>query len=333
MDAERWDDFRYFLAVAKTSSIKKAAADLQTTQSAVSKRLDRLESTLKVKLLERGPAGAKLTYQGQRVLNHALSAEAALSRAQDGARDAEARIKGDCSMMVGDGVANYWIADFLPGFFVRYPDIELKMMLDVEGRADHNELFDIRLHYIPPADTDQIAKVLATVHFIPFASRRYLEEHGTPRSVDDLEHHRLIDQAQYLISKGTWASWFSDAPLKYTALFTNQSSFLARAVETGVGIALMPTYMVIANSDYVPLDIGMRLPLKLYASYRREQAQKNAVRTTLQYLRECVFHPKTMPWFESHFISPDASWGAMHEQAVARCSVEGPGVSEPLAAE
>lgn len=334
MDAERWDDFRYFLAVAKTSSIKKAAADLQTTQSAVSKRLDRLENALKVQLLERGPLGAQLTYQGQRVLNHALSAEAALSRAQEGARDAEARIKGDCSIKVGDGVANYWIADFLPGFFTRYPDIELKMMLDIEGETDRNELFDIRLHYMPPADTEQIAKVLGTVHFLPFASRDYLEEHGTPRSVDDLEHHRLIDQTQYLISKGTWASWFSDAPLKYTALFTNQSSFLARTVRAGVGIALMPTYMVVADGDYVPLDIGMRLPLKLYASYRREQAQKNTVRTTLQYLRECVFDPKTMPWFESHFVTPDASWAEIQRQAVTRSTVESSAnLSEPLAAE
>lgn len=334
MDAERWDDFRYFLAVAKTSSIKKAAAELQTTQSAVSKRLDRLESTLKAQLLERGPAGAKLTYQGQRVLSHALSAEAALSRAQEGARDAEARVRGDCSIKVSDGVANYWIADFLPGFFTRYPEIELKIMLDTEVRADQNELYDIKLHYMPPADTEQIAKVLGTVHFIPFASRQYLEDYGTPLSVSDLEHHRLIDQAQYLISKGTWASWFSDAPLKYTALFTNHSSFLARAVRAGVGIALMPTYMVLADSNYVPLDIGMRLPLKLYASYHREHAQKNTVRTTLNYLRDCVFDPKSMPWFEDQFVAPTASWTELHRRALDCNTVDGPpGFAEPLAAE
>jgi DNA-binding transcriptional LysR family regulator len=321
MDAERWDDFRYFLAVAKTSSIKKAAAELRTTQSAVSKRVDRLEAALKVRLLERGPTGAKLTYQGQRVLNHTLSAEAALARAQEGAQNAEARIKGDCSLMVGDGIANYWIAEFLPGFFTRYPDIGLKMMLDVELNTDHNELFDIRLHYMPPADADQVAKVLGTVHFTPFASRQYLEKHGTPRSVEDLEHHRLIDQTQYLIAKGTWSSWFNDAPLKHTALFTNQSSFLARAVRAGAGIALMPTYVVIADDEYVPLDIGMRLALNLYASYRRERAEKHAVRTTLDYLRNCVFDPKIMPWFENRFVMPDASWREICRLAIARCAI------------
>jgi DNA-binding transcriptional LysR family regulator len=332
MGSDRWDDFRYFLAVAKSSSIKKAAAELKTTQSAVSKRLERLERALNVRLFERGPTGAKITYQGQRILNHVLSAEMALSRAQDGAQGAESRVTGDCSLRLSDGIANYWIADFLPGFFTRYPDIELKMMLDADEKAERSELFDICLHYMPPADTEQIAKNLGTVHFIPFASRRYLAEHGTPRSVEDLAHHRLIDQTQYLISRGTWTAWFNDNAVTYTSLFTNQSSFLARTVLMGVGIALMPTYMVIKNSEFVPLDVGMRLPLKLYASYRREQAQKSAVRTTLEFLRERVFDLKNMPWFDSQFLAPDLNWREMHREAVARNNRASAG-TEKIAAE
>jgi len=318
MDASRWDDFRYFLAVAKTSSIKKAAANLQTTQSAVSKRLDRLENALHTRLFERGPAGAQLTYQGQRVLEHALSAEASLSRAQEGAQDAVSRITGDCSIRLYDGIANYWLADFLPAFFTRFPEIELKMMLVTDEAAELGDLFDIRLHYLPPSDTEDVARNLATVHLIPFSSRRYLAEHGTPESVEDLARHHLIDQSQYLISKGTWSSWFGDKGAKYTSLFTNHSSFLARAVRAGVGIALMPTYVAVTDDELVPLDIGLRLPLRLFASYRRERAQKTAVRTTLGFLREHVFNTVTMPWFQENFVAPDPSWRAIQEQAIAR---------------
>jgi DNA-binding transcriptional LysR family regulator len=323
MDAGRWDDFRYFLAVAKTSSIKKAAIELSTTQSAVSKRIDRLESALNARLFERGPAGAKITYQGQRILNHVLSAETALSRARDGAQEVTSRIAGDCSLRLSDGIANYWIADFLPGFFTHHPDVELKMMLETDEQVARNELFDIRLHYTPPLDTEQIAKNLCTIHFIPFASRRYLEEHGTPRTMEDLAQHRLIDQAQHLISKGTWAAIFNDNAATCTSLFTNQSSFLARAVQMDVGIALMPTYMAIKDDAFVPLDIGLRIPLKLYASYSRGQAQKNAVRTTLNFLRERVFDLKIMPWFEDRFMPPDLNWRKLHREAVARVAQNG----------
>lgn len=323
MDSQ-WDDIRYFLAVAKALSLKKAAAALGTTQSAVGKRLDRLERALNVRLVERGPKGAKLTYQGQRMLDHALSAETALSQAKESARGAEGRISGDCSLQLSDGVANYWISSFLPAFFRRYPNIELKMMLDTEERSGRNELFDIRMHYLPPADADHISRPLCTIHFMPFASRTYIEERGMPKSVPDLVNHRLLDQTQYLISKGTWSSWVSDAPLNHTSLFTNHSSFLARAVLSGTGIALMPTYMILNDANYVPLDIGMTLPIRLFASYRREQALKYAVRATINYLRESIFDMKRMPWFAETFAAPGDGWHALMKAALERSSRDAP---------
>ncbi|MGN6515270.1 MAG: LysR family transcriptional regulator [Rhizomicrobium sp.] len=316
----RWDDFRYFLAVAKTASIKRAAADLRTTQSAVSKRLNKLERSLGVRLLDRRSSGTTLTYQGQRILSHALSAETALARAKDGAKEIEGRVTGDCSIQLSDGIANFWIAQFLPGFFDLHPQIELKLMLDQDAGMTHKELFDIRLHYRPPSDGGQVTRPLCTVHFIPFASRGYVEKHGAPRTIPDLANHRLIDQLQYLISKGSWAAWFENAPLKHTSLFTNQSSFLARSVESGAGVGLMPTYIVLAARDLVPLDIGMRLPLRLYASYHREQALKAPVRTTLTFLRERIFDLKRMPWFGQDFAAPEPAWTALHQQALARAA-------------
>ena len=128
---------------------------------------------------------------------------------------------------------------------------------------------------------------------------------------------------------GAWAQWFEGLPMKHTSVFTNQSTFLARAVLAGVGIALMPTYMVLANPEFIPLDLSIQFPLDLFASYHRERAQKQAVRTTLNFLRERVFDPKTMPWFAREFAAPDAQWRELHLQALARAAVPHP----PLAAQ
>lgn len=318
----RWDDFRYFLSVAKTESIKRAAIELQTTQSAVSKRLDRLEHALGVRLLERGPSGTRLTYQGQRILRHALSAETALAQAQEGAERAQERIKGDCSIQLSDGVANYWMASFLPGFFGRYPEIELRMMLDLDQSVERANPCDIRLQYLPPSDTTQISKPLCTIHFMPFASRAYIARHGAPHSVDELASHRLIDQTQHLVSKGSWTTWFSNAPLKHTSLFTNRSGLLGSAVQAGVGIALMPTYLTTFDSSLVPLDIGMRLPLRLYANYHREQALKHPVRSTLGFLTEHAFDVKNMPWFADEFVAPAPDWVGLRQRALDRADVD-----------
>ena len=328
MDKGHWDDFRYFLAVAKTSSIKRAAMALGTTQSAVSKRLDKLEKVLGVRLVDRTATGTRLTYQGQRVLNHAMAAEVSLYRARCDATAADNRVEGDCSILASDGIANYWMAAYLDSFFSHYPDLELKIMLDSGLSTPRSELFDLRLHYHAPSDVTLVAKTLGTVHFMPFASRGYIERHGMPKSVKELTEHRLIDQAQYLISRGSWATWFESAQLKHTALFTNQSAFLARAVLSGAGIALMPTYMVLVDPGFVPIDIDMHFSLRLFVSFERERAKKQAVRTTLNFLRQLMFDADAMPWFGEDFSLPDARWHIFHRRSLDQAQGESPMAAE-----
>ena len=315
---DRWDDFRFFIAVANSASIKRAAALLGTTQSAVSKRIDRLEQTLGTKLFDRGATGTRLTYQGERILPHALSAQRELSLAQTEAQGACVRIEGDCSILLSDGVANYWLSQFLPAFFDAYPNIELKMILDHDLSAPRNEIFDVRMHYFEPSNPEQISRPLASVHFMPFASRDYIERYGMPQSIADLQHHRVLDLSQYLTTSGSWSSWFGSDINKTTSLFTNQSSFLVRCVTNSVGIALMPTYITLVEPNLVPLKLGMKFRTTLFASYHRERALKQPVKTMLSFLRSYVFEPKVMPWFFEEFVTPADDWGGLLESLMSR---------------
>ncbi|MEJ0042802.1 MAG: LysR family transcriptional regulator [Rhizomicrobium sp.] len=73
--AERWGDLPYFIAVAREGSIKRAAAALGVTQSAVSKRIDSLEQWLGGRAFDRSARGTAITYQGERMLHHVLAAQ------------------------------------------------------------------------------------------------------------------------------------------------------------------------------------------------------------------------------------------------------------------
>jgi DNA-binding transcriptional LysR family regulator len=304
----RWDDYRIFETIAKTSSIKRAAITLGTTQSAISKRLLRLEQTLGTRLFDRGPKGALLTYQGERVLTRVLAASKELAQAASDAHRAGCRVEGDCSLQMSDGIANCWITQFIVPFFERYPNIELKIFLDQDMGSSKNQALDIRLHYYEPVDPTKIVRPLASVHFIPFAARSYLEKHGIPNSLGELTTHRFADQAQHLGGKGAWSTWFGDDVVRSTSIFTNQSAFLANCVQEGVGIALMPTYMAISNPELVPLDLDIKFTARLYASYHRERAGSQAVKIVLNFLRGVVFDAKSMPWFDEVYHFPSVDW-------------------------
>jgi DNA-binding transcriptional LysR family regulator len=307
-DSLDWDDFRVFLEVVRHGSFNRAAVKLKMTQPTVSRRLARLEKAIGVRLFDRDRRGPRLTYEGQRIYNDACAAQMALLRAATQATNAGGRVDGDCKLFMGDGIASYWMTRFLSPFFNRYPNIELKLFGAHDASADKREIFDLHVHYYEPVESDPIAVRVATMHFIPFASRDYLERHGTPSGVEDLSRHRLLDLAVYLADMGSWASWSREEAATRTALFTNLSACLAESVRHGAGIALLPTYAPLVDETFVPLDIGVRFQAPVYISYQRDATKKWPVRATLDYLRTNVFDRKQMPWFREAFVAPTSEW-------------------------
>ena len=309
-DGVDWDDFRVFLEVVRHGSFNRAAVKLKMTQPTVSRRLLRLENAIGVRLFDRDRRGPRLTYEGQRIYNDAIAAQVALMRAANQASNAANRVDGDCKLHMGDGIASYWMSRFLAPFFTRYPNIELKLFGAHETSADRREIFDLQVHYYAPAETDPIATRVATMHFVPFGSRDYLRRHGTPRGVEDLGRHRLLDLAVYLADMGSWASWSREEAATRTVLFTNLSACLAEAVRHGAGIALLPTYAALVDDAFVPLDIGVRFQAPIYISHQRDATRKWPVRATLDYLRTNVFDRNAMPWFRDNLVFPAPEWRA-----------------------
>jgi DNA-binding transcriptional LysR family regulator len=306
-----WDDFRIFLAVVQTGSVNRAALRLGLSQPTASRRLARLEKHLGVRLFDRDRAGPRLTHHGRRILNDVSAAGTSLNRASRGAGADQGRIEGDCRIVMGDGLATYWMPRFLSKFYERHPNIELKLYVSQDTAAGKNDAFDIQLHYYAPVEVDPVSTRVATLHFVPFASRGYLAKHAAPKTLDELAGHRMLEMTAYRIDKGPWSHWLKGAPMQLAPLLTNQSAPLAECVRQGAGIALLPTYVVAIDEDFVPLDMGLHLPTPVYMSFQREAAKKWPVRATIDFLRDVVFQRKSMPWFAEEFHFPAPSWRSM----------------------
>jgi DNA-binding transcriptional LysR family regulator len=303
-----WDDFRVFLGVVEIGSIHRAAAAIGLSQPTISRRLGRLEEVLGARLFDRDRTGTRLTHEGRRVYNEISTARYAMARAARASRHPNRNIEGDCKVVMGDGLATYWLPYFIDHFFHLHPTVELKLFVSHDTVSGKNEVFDVRLHYFAPTEATPIGVRLGSLHFVPFASRDYLAKHGRPSSIEDLPDHRLLGHTGYLIDKGSWASWSNDAPAQFASFLTNQSGPLVACVKQGVGIALLPTYLAVTDDTLVPLRVGTHFPLPIYMSYQRETAMKPPVRSTLNFLKDSVFNNKKMPWFSDVFEEPQESW-------------------------
>ena len=313
-----WDDFRVFLAVVEIGSIHRAAEAVGLSQPTTSRRLKRLEEVLGVRLFDRDRAGSRLTHEGKRVYNEISSARFAMVRAARATQHPNRNIEGDCKIVIGDGLATYWLPYFVDRFFELHPNIELKLFVSLDTGAGKNEIFDIQLHYFEPVEANPISIRLGSLHFIPFASRGYLEKYGRPSTVQDLSKHRLLGHTAYLVDKGTWAAWANDAPAQMSSFLTNQSGPLVACVKQGAGIALLPTYLAVTDDVLVPIDLGTHFPLPVFMSYQRGTAMKWPVRTVLTYLKDTVINRKTMPWFSDAFEAPGKNWEQIFDARTKR---------------
>ncbi len=302
-----WDDYRVFLEVVRAGSFNRAAANLRMTQPTVSRRLMRLEAALGVRLFERDRRGPRLTDEGHRIYNDTSAAHTALTRAASAPPRPEPEPAGECRISMGDGVAAYWMTRFLPAYFHRFPRTALRLLGGYT--SDVKENVDLRLQYFRPSDAEPLIVRLATLHFLPFASREYLARHGTPHRIGDLSDHRVLDLTVYLadISQWTMTPRSGDGAVM-TAVSTNLNSCLAEAVRHGAGIGLLPSYMAAVDGSLVPIEVGIRYQAPLYVSYRRDDAQRWQVRSALDFLRSVVFDETAMPWFAEHYAPPLTGW-------------------------
>lgn len=306
-EGANWDDFRVFLEVIRTGSFNKAAVRLRLTQATVSRRLARLETAIGTRLFDRDRRGPRLTADGQRIFNDANAAHNALLRAASRSDPAREGVEGECKIVISDGLASFWLTRFLAPFFARYPKIQLKL-LPASDVASEKRDYDLLVHYYEPREADSGSLRLATMHLIPFASVDYLREHGTPKSIEDLAGHRLIELAHYLNDAGSWPNWSPGAADRRALLSTSSSVCVAEAVRLGAGIAVVPTYAGAVDAAYVPLDVGMRFQVPVNVSYGRDAPKSWAVRTTLEFLRHNVFDQKNMPWFQDAYVAPAEDW-------------------------
>jgi DNA-binding transcriptional LysR family regulator len=313
-----WDDFRLFVAVARVGSFTRAARELRVSEPTVSRRIKRLESMLDAKLFDRGKRAAQLTHEGKRALNYANAAEHSISRAVALTSEATSGIEGECKLLVGDGVGSYWMPQFLAPFLIGNRDIELVLFTTQDRATVKRPLFDLQIQYMEPLAQDTVPIRLGTLHFMLFATKDYLAEHGAPTRVEDLARHRIVDLTLDLTEKGMMASWAGISGRN--ALLTNSNTVLGEMVRRGGGIALMPTYAAMVDLQFVPILPNLNLHAPLYVCFERETGKKKPVRATIDYLKDYVFDRQRMPWFFDHFVVPHKDWKKTFDTCLARAT-------------
>ena len=128
-----WDDLRIFHAVAQAGSLNRAAATVDLHRSTVLRRIERLESALGQRLVDRGTDGISLTAAGERLLPHTeRMLDEAVGLAEIADRDPgrpAGRIRVGATYNLAYGLLPKVIAEFRDAF----PDISVELAATPDG--------------------------------------------------------------------------------------------------------------------------------------------------------------------------------------------------------
>ncbi len=190
-------DVETFLVVADELSISGAARSLDVSKSVVSRRLQRIESTLKVQLLRRTTRRVELTEEGQIYFNGLRSLRGLLDKAHEELQRTRDRPSGLIRMILPSYLGSSVVTQkVIPEFLSDHPDVVIDARLTDAGPFTVPREFDLflmtRLIDRTLPDSTMRERKLGRLRSGVFATPSYLERMGTPTHPNDLAAHQCV---------------------------------------------------------------------------------------------------------------------------------------------
>lgn len=240
---------RLFLKVVECGSLSAAGRATGQSPASVSRKIAQLEEEVGVKLLERTSRSLALTNIGEVYYERVFAIIGQIDNLNIAISEKQSAPRGVLNVHTRASIATRFLADALPAFLERYPDIVLRLTLGESSPDLDRHNADVEISVGMPDNPDLMIRRLSQgVERILYASPAYLAAHPRIVSPEDLLEHNCL--ALQNPSGDEPASWHCRTAagvkeLRVTGnLAVNDAHVLHQAVVSGIGLGLLPAWMV-----------------------------------------------------------------------------------------
>jgi len=297
LSGQFWGELRVFLAVAKAKSFNRAAEALNTSQPTVSRQVKRLQDLMGSQLFIPTQQGVRLTQKGEDLAKALTKLDLALYSLTNDLKAETRQTEGTVRVSITDGLNTFFVAPSLSNFSTTYPMIQMHLKSPLNVISLRENQTDLMIGFHPAEATDIVVKKLGQLHFIPVASKSYIDNFGLPTR-KNLENHFFLQSEFYLARTGLWDSWNEAVSRGRIAHFCDNSFAYGMLVKAGLGIGLLGSYTVLERSA-IPLQLGVKISVQMYAMALTERLNSRPVRLAFDWLTE-IFG-RNNPWFNENF--------------------------------
>jgi len=289
----RFVEIQAFIQIVESGSITAAAERLDLAKSAMSRRLSELEARLGVQLFYRTTRKLTLTDSGRGFYERSVRILSDLDEAEQAVSQAHQEISGPLKVAapltfgirhLGPAINDFKRAHPLIQFDIDFNDRQIDVV---------QEGFDLAIRIARLQDSSLIARRIANMSVVTCASPAYLQQHGTPQTLDALSEHACLTYS-YLDNPNLWHYHDHqkneiDVKVK-SAMQANNGDYLLAAAIDGLGIVRQPRFIVyeaIRAGELTPILTDYTIPtVNAYALYPPTRHLSQRVRAFVEFLVE-----------------------------------------------
>lgn len=279
-----------FARVVEAKSFSAAAIRLGISKSAVSKRLTHMEKAMGVRLLNRSTRALSLTEIGREfyercalIVAHAEEAEAVAARLQG-------KPRGTLKVNVPVSFGVLHIARLVPDLLVAHPELRVEMSMNDRTVNLVEEGYDAAVVIEREPNPALVARRLAPIRYQLCAAPEYFRRHGIPETPRQLVAHNCLVYSRLGI-ENEWCFERGDDVIRVQVdgnLRLNNENAIRHAALAGLGVAMLPTYIVGADLRRGDLSTALSeyiaAATSLYAVYLPNRQLSPKVRSFVDFL-------------------------------------------------
>ncbi|ROP50112.1 LysR family transcriptional regulator [Enterobacter sp. BIGb0383] len=288
------EEMAIFVAVVESGSFSRAAEQLGQANSAVSRSVKKLEMKLDVSLLNRTTRQLSLTEEGERYFRRAQGILQEMAAAENEILEARSVPRGLLRIDAATPVVLHYLMPLIKPFRERYPEMTLSLVSSETFINLIERKVDVAIRVGTLTDSSLRARPLFTSYRRVIASPTYLEQHGTPETVEALLEHTCIGFTEPM-TLNSWPVTCCDGQLLEVTpdLSSNSGETIKQLCLSGNGIACLSDYMIdkeIARGELVEVLADQRLPVAMQFSavYYSDRAVSTRIRAFIDFLSENI---------------------------------------------
>ncbi|RZM04624.1 MAG: LysR family transcriptional regulator [Variovorax sp.] len=280
--------------ILDAGNLSAAARRLKMSRANVSYHLNQLERSVGAQLVRRTTRRCEPTEIGVRLYQHGVAIQGELLAARESVTALGDGLLGRVRLSVPSGYGQLVMADWLIDFKRRYPGIVLDVVFENRIEDLLRDEVDIAVRVIPEPPQNLVARELGPVRYVACAARGYVEQHALPVQLDELHGAPVVTAA--VVGRQLRVSAYRGETRREVilepTLISENFLFLRQAILAGLGIGLVPDYVVaddIRRGEVVTALDDWRLSIfgtRMFMLYMPDRQHTRALRTFIDFVLE-----------------------------------------------